>query len=79
MRRLSWLMAVRCFFAYLRSLGWKVWTFSALTVIAILVFCGWQLGLLILAVACLALIPAVQVGMRVEAEKQRRAGEDKVS
>ena len=79
MRQLSWLMSTRFFFAYLRSLGWKVWTISALTVTAILVFCGWQLGLLILAVACLALIPAAKLGMRAEAEKHLRAKEDKAS
>lgn len=72
-------MATRSFFAYLRSLGWKVWTISALTVAAILVFCGWQLGLPVLAVACLALIPAIKVGMQAEAEKHLRANEDKVS
>ncbi|RYG99849.1 MAG: hypothetical protein EON58_02425 [Alphaproteobacteria bacterium] len=72
-------MATRSFFAYLQSVGWKVWTISALTVAAILVFCGWPLGLLILAVAFLALIPAVKLGMQAEAEKHLRAKEDKVS
>lgn len=68
-------MALRHFVAYLRTLGWKVWTMSALTVLAIFLFCGWPLGLIILAVAGLALIPAVKIGMRVEADKSRPAGE----
>lgn len=72
-------MAIRSFVAYLRSLGWLVWTLSALAASAVLVFCGWPLGLLILAVACLALIPAVKVGMWAEAEKQRSTKEDKLS
>lgn len=56
-----------------------MWTLCALAATAILVFGGWPLGLLILVVACLALIPAVKVGMRAEAEKQRSAKEDKLS
>ena len=71
-------MAVRDFFAYLRALGWKVWISAAITVTVILVF-FWPFGPLVLAVACLAVVPAVQVGMRIEAEKRRRAEEDKVS
>ena len=67
---------LRTFVAYLRTLGWRVWAISALTVLAIFAFCGWLLGLILLAVVCLALVPAVKIGMRVEAEKGERAGRD---
>lgn len=62
-------MALRHFVTWLRSLGWKVWTMSALTVLAIFFFCGWPLGLIILVVAGLALIPAAKIGMRIAADK----------
>lgn len=74
--QLGSVMALRSFFTYLRTLGWKVWTLSALTVLAIFVFCGWLLGVIILAVVCLAMIPAARVAMRVESEKGRQANRD---
>jgi len=69
-------MGLRTFIAYLRTLGWKVWTLTALTVLAIFFFCGWQMGLIILPVVGLALIPAVKVGMRAEAAKSKAAEEN---
>ena len=68
-------MGLRTFIAYLRTLGWKVWSLTALTVLAIFFFCGWPMGLIILPVVGLALIPAVKVGMRAEAAKSKPAEE----
>ena len=68
-------MRLRTFIAYLRTLGWKVWTLAALTVLAIFFFCGWPMGLILLPVVGLALIPAVKIGMRAEAAKSKSAEE----
>ena len=68
-------MGLRKFIAYLRTLGWKVWTLTALTVLAIFFFCGWPMGLILLFVVGLALIPAVKLGMRAESAKAKPAEE----
>jgi hypothetical protein len=61
-------MAVRDFFAYVRALGWKVWISAAITVTVILVF-FWPFGPLVLAVACLAMVP----GSSGNADRSREA------
>lgn len=68
-------MGLRTFIAYLRTLGWKLWSLTALMVLAIFFFFGWPMGLIILFVVGLALIPAVKIGMRVEAAKSKSAEE----
>lgn len=64
-------MGLPTFIAYLRTLGWKLWTLTALMLLAIFFFFGWPYGLIIVPVVGLALIPAVRFGMRAEAAKSR--------
>jgi len=68
-------MMFRTFIGYLRALGWKVWITAALMTLAIFAFCGLELGLMIFAVALVALSYPIRLGMRLEAEKARRLGE----
>lgn len=66
-------MDVQDLLAYLRSLGWKVWALMVATAVAILVFCGWVMGSIVIVVCGVALIPAVRLGVRFEAERRQRS------